>query len=132
MADGGIESHAECAEKGASVDCAVVAGKDIVGSDNAGGELDIDRDADVPCKAVARTGGEDTESCLRSDEAGGHLVDGAVAAAGEDAVVAPGGSLGGDLRGVTRTVGKPHIDIVAHAAEMAREPGIKPTLGERA
>ena len=113
VADGGVESKAEGAEKGAVVDGAVVRIYDVVRGYDFECQIDVDGYLEVACQTVARAGGEDAEGCGGAAEAACGLVDGAVAAAGEHAVVAVVGGLARQACGVTSRAGKTHVDFVA-------------------
>lgn len=130
MAHSSVESHAEGAEEGSPVDCAVVACEYVVGGYDSCGQLNVDRDADMTCQAVAGAGWEYAECSGCAYKAGGYFVDSAVAATCEHAVVSTGGGFGSDLSGVTGARGVPDIDLIAHAREALRQPCIEATFGE--
>ena len=62
VAHGRVEAHAEGAEKGAPVGCAVVGVDDVLLLYDSQRAVDVDGYAQMPCKSVARACGNDAES----------------------------------------------------------------------
>lgn len=84
VADGCVESCAECAEEWASVDRAVVAGEGVVGGYDGESSAKVEWYAAVSCEAVSGAGGDDAEGNAGVAKGSCCFVDSAVAAGGDD------------------------------------------------
>ena len=92
-----------------------LAGPEVVGEPDQvlGGVDHIIGDAERPADHIGRSAGKDGDGHVGPGQPVGHLVEGSVAAKGDDDVVAAVAGLPADLDGVLRGLGVDRLDVVA-------------------